>query len=142
LISAMVVVLTLYSFYSVLTYIFIILDGKANIHEHLPWGFINIRYWSQVASWLLPILPLALLAHPLSNQRYWRMAVYFNFAVWVWILLLSTARGSGLALICSMIFIGFIFKEHSKAWLTIMLKGAALGIFTWLLFSIAIPELF
>src|SRR5699024_8003261 len=114
----------------------------ATIHQHLPWGFINIRYWSQVASWLLPVLPLALVSHPLSKQRYWRIIVYFNFAVWVWLLLLSTARGSSLALVCSTVFIGLIFKKQSKAWLSVMLKALVLGTLTWLLFSIVIPEFF
>lgn len=122
-------------------YIFAMLDKVERLDHLLPWGFINIRYWSQVASWALPLLPLSLLITPLKNYTSWRLSLYFTMAVWFWVLLLSVARGSGVGLVCSVLVTALLFRKASLPWLKIFIKGAIAGCIFWLVFSIGLPGL-
>lgn len=124
------------------TYIFALLDQQPRLATFLPWGFLNIRYWSQVASWALPLLPLSLLISPLKNNPRWKFLVYFTMAIWVWVLILSTARGSMFSLIVSFALCFLIFKGQCKEWLIILLKAIALGVVVWGVLSLLVHPYF
>ena len=131
----------IYAVVSIYTYIFAMLDQVQRLDQFLPWGFINIRYWSQVASWTLPILPLSLLITPLKQYTSWRLSLYFTLTVWFWILTLSVARGSGVGLICAVLITTLIFRRSCLPWLKIFLTGAVAGFLCWLLLSVWLPSL-
>lgn len=119
----------IYAVISVYTYIFAMLDKVSRLDDFLPWGFINIRYWSQVASWALPILPLSLLITPLKQYTSWRLSLYFTLTVWFWILILSVARGSGIGLISAVLITALLFRRSCLPWLKIFLTGAVAGFY-------------
>lgn len=131
----------IYAVISVYTYIFAMLDQVQRLDQFLPWGFINIRYWSQVASWALPILPLSLLITPLKQYTSWRLSLYFTLTIWFWILILSVARGSGIGLISAVLITALLFRRSCLPWLKIFLTGAVAGFLCWLLLSIWLPSL-
>lgn len=130
-----------YAVVSVYIYIFAMTDKVSRLDELLPWGFINIRYWSQVASWTLPILPLSLLITPLKQYTSWRISLYFTLAIWFWILFLSVARGSGIGLLSATLITLLLFRRACLPWVKIFLTGAAIGLVCWLVLSILLPSL-
>lgn len=131
----------IYAVFSVYIYIFAMLDQVTRLDHLLPWGFINIRYWSQVASWALPILPLSLLITPLKHYTSWRISLYFTLTIWFWILFLSVARGSGVGLISAVLITALLFRRSCWPWLKIFLTGAVAGFVCWLVLSILLPSL-
>jgi len=131
----------IYAIISLYIYIFAMLDQVQRLDQFLPWGFINIRYWSQVASWALPVLPLSLLITPLKQYTSWRLSLYFTLTIWFWILILSVARGSGIGLISAVLITALLFRRSCLPWLKIFLTGAVAGFLCWLLLSIWLPSL-
>src|SRR5699024_1306100 len=117
----------IYAIISLYIYIFAMLDQVQRLDQFLPWGFINIRYWSQVASWALPVLPLSLLITPLKQYTSWRLSLYFTLTIWFWILILSVARGSGIGLISAVLITALLFRRSCLPWLKIFLTGAVAG---------------
>ena len=63
----------IYGLASVNVYLFAIFDGVTKLIDFIPWGFVNIRYWSHIATWCLPLMPLAVLVGPLKDIRSWRI---------------------------------------------------------------------
>jgi hypothetical protein len=59
-------------------YLFAMSDGVTDLSAYIPWGFVNIRYWSHIATWLLSLLPLAVLIGPLKDQRLWRFLSHWG----------------------------------------------------------------
>lgn len=142
LVHALPIVAFIYSVVCLYNYLFALLDNEPQLVTFLPWGFLNIRYWSQVASWVLPLLPLSLLLSPLKDNSRWKFLVYFSLAIWVWVLMLSTARGSIFSLLVSFTLCAFIFKGLVKEWLIILLKGILLGVGVWVLLSLIVHPYF
>lgn len=137
-IHALPVVAFIYAVGCLYTYGFALLDQQSRLATFLPWGFINIRYWSQVASWIVPLLPLSLLLSPLQQNGRWRFLVYATLAIWVWVLILSSARGSLLALLLSISICWLLFQSMAKSWALILIKGTLLGVTTWLILSVGV----
>jgi len=141
-VHALPLIAFIYSIVCLYNYLFALLDNESQLVTFLPWGFLNIRYWSQVASWALPLLPLALLLSPIKDNPRWKFLVYFTLAIWVWVLMLSTARGSVFSLLVSFMLCAIIFKGLAKEWLLILLKGIFLGVGVWVLLSLIIHPYF
>lgn len=139
MIGALAVVAFVYAVGCLYIYFFALADGKAVNDDLLPWGFYNIRYWSQIASWALPLLPLAVWTLPLKRYASWRCALYITMALWFWVLLLSTARGSLLALALSWVLTLWIFKRAAWPWAKLMLATALAGGLLWLFLSHWLP---
>lgn len=131
-------------FYGAMTinvYLFAMNDSVANLVNYIPWGFVNIRYWSHIATWLLPLLPLAVLAGPYKDQRLWRAGVALAAALWWWIVLMSSARGTMMGVIFGSVFACLLFGRPALPWLKTFLKYLVLGGCAWLLLSVLIPSL-
>lgn len=132
----------LYGAMSVNVYLFALADGQADLSDLIPWGFVNIRYWSHVATWLLPILPLAVLIGPLREYRLWRALVAIGAGIWWWIIFLSASRGSIVGVVTGVLIIAFCFGRQSWPWLrqfaAYLLAGGAI----WLVLSVLVPWLF
>ena len=124
-------------FFLLLSFHFI--DGnRPDIHS-LVWGFMNVRFFNQLQSMLMPILCLAFLAENLKPYRNWAVAA-FGF-MWL-ILLQSEARGTVLALISSAIAVLYFLPKASRQFLLKPLLAAlALGTVLWLLLIVLLPLL-
>jgi O-antigen ligase len=129
-----------YGAVSVMIYLFLLSDGIAVFTDHLPWGFVNIRYWSHIATWLLPILPLAALVGPLKDNYLWRFLVAFSSSLLWWIVFLSAARGSTLGITFGVSLAAILIGRSATPWLLMFLRYLVLGLFIWVLLSVVIPS--
>lgn len=132
-------------FYALLTpsvYLFALFDGVSRLDQFLPWGYVNIRYWSQIASWALPLLPLALLINPFVDSRLWRLGAGIAAAIWWWLLLMSSARGSALSILLGVVVVSILFGRHAADWLIALGKQVLVGVGAWLLLSVLVPGIF
>ncbi|MDF0748936.1 O-antigen ligase family protein [Marinobacter sp. 71-i] len=130
-----------YGAMSVNVYLFALVDGQADLSGLIPWGFVNIRYWSHVATWLLPILPLAVLVGPLGKFRLWRTIVATGAGLWWWIIILSTSRGSILGIASGVLLATVFFGRQSWPWLRQFLIYLLIGVAIWFFLSVLVPSL-
>lgn len=131
-----------YGAMSVNVYLFALADGQPDLADLIPWGFVNIRYWSHVATWLLPIVPLAVLFGPLRDYRLWRSLVAIGAGLWWWIILLSASRGSMVGVASGVLFVTLCFGRHSWPWLRQFTVYLFAGIAIWLVLSVLVPSVF
>lgn len=131
--------LLLYAVISVYMFVFSMQDRVERLDSIIPWGFLNIRYWSHLASWGLPLLPLAVIALPLGRFPLWCLGVCVAAAVWWWVLMLSMSRGSMGALLTIIILMPILFGRKAWPWLKWMLIFLASGVLLWVLFSVLVP---
>lgn len=108
----------------------------------LPWGFENIRYWSHVATWLLPVMSVALVVYGDTLSQAAKRSMVLVCALWWWIILLSIARGTMLGLftgaLAVMVFApAVVRRDYLKCFFTPFF----LGIVLWLLLEFLIPWL-
>jgi len=122
-------------------YLFAISDGVTNLVNYIPWGFVSIRYWSHIATWFLPLAPLAVLVGPWQNSLLWQILVALGAGLWWWIIFLSTSRGSALGIAFGVVFVGFLLGRRVWPWLKMSLLYLGLGGIFWLMLSVAIPSL-
>jgi O-antigen ligase len=132
------------AFYGVATiavYLFAMSDSVASLSNYIPWGFVSIRYWSHIATWLLPLLPLAVLVGPLQKQRLWRFFVATGAALWWWIVFLSSSRGTMLGVAFGVLLAAVLIGRPAASWLKVFLKYLVYGIVARFLLSVLIPSL-
>ncbi|WP_417539464.1 O-antigen ligase family protein [Marinobacter sp.] len=141
LVAVKVVFLMLYAGMALNYYWFSLLDDGSAHSDILPWGFVNIRYWSHLATWLLPLLPLALIILPYSRNTLWRSMVLVTGGLWVWMLILSSARGAMLSVFLGACLSVVIFRRSSKEWVKCFLLIWCLGVLFWLVLSVTVPSL-
>lgn len=132
----------LYGGMSINVYLFALFDGVANIANYIPWGFVNIRYWSHLATWLLPLLPLAVLVGPLKERRLWRWGVTLGAGMWWWMVFLSTARGSMVAILAGSMLSMTLIGRAGFAWLKMLCFHILVGGGLWLVLSVIVPSIF
>jgi O-antigen ligase len=130
----------LYGLASINVYLFATLDGITGLIDFIPWGFVNIRYWSHIATWCLPLIPLAVLVGPLKKVRIWRIIVMLGAGMWWWILFLTMGRGSILGIAFGVVFVTLLFGRRVFPWLKVFLQYLLAGIVIWLLLSVVIPS--
>ena len=131
-------------FYAAMTitvYLFAITDAFSRLDHIIPWGFVNIRYWSHVATWAVPLFPLCLLVLPWKENRLWRLGVIFTAAIWWWILFLSSSRGSMVGLFVGLILVWLCFGRSALPWVKLFVRFAVYGLIAWFLLSVVIPSL-
>lgn len=131
----------LYGAMSLNVYLFALAGGHADLSDLIPWGFVNIRYWSHVATWLLPVFPLAVLVGPFANHRLWRVLVAVGAGLWWWIVFLSASRGSVLGVAVGVVVASVIIGRQCWPWLKQFLVYLVLGGFFWLVLSLLVPIL-
>lgn len=126
---------------TITVYMFALSDQVASLSNFIPWGFVSIRYWSHTATWLLPLLPLAVLVGPLKDERLWRFFVALGAALWWWIEFLSTSRGSMLGIAFGVVLAAVLIGRPALPWLRVFLRYLAYGVLAWLLLSVIIPSI-
>jgi len=135
------VVVFLYGASTLTIYIFALSDKALDFSLYIPWGFVNIRYWSHMATWLLPILPIAVLVGPIKDERLWRFFVGLGAALWWWIVFLSTSRGTIVSVAFGVLFVTLLIGRPAFPWLRVFLRYFAYGVIAWLLLSVLIPSM-
>ena len=131
-------------FYAAMTitvYLFALTDRFASLTDIIPWGFVNMRYWSHIATWVLPILPLAVMVGPLAEKKKWHWCVGFSAAIWWWVVFMTTARGTLMSLALASVVALLVFGKQLLPWLKVFFKFLLFGIAAWALLSVAIPSL-
>ena len=131
----------LYGAMSVTVYLFALQDSFFDLDDLIPWGFVNIRYWSHIATWFMPLLPLAVLVGPFGKFRLWRALVTGGAGLWWWIILLSTSRGTVLGLLFSTLLVVLLFGRYSLPWLKLFIYYLVVGVVIWAIFSLLLPSL-
>lgn len=129
-------------FYAAMTitvYLFAVTDDFSRLDSVIPWGFVNIRYWSHIATWILPILPLAVLAGPFKDNRLWRLGVSFTGAIWWWMVFMSVSRGTMAGIAVGFVFVCATFGRSSLPWAKQCLWYVVYGAIAWLVLSVIIP---
>lgn len=141
LVSVAAVSAAFYGGATITVYLFALFDQVANLSNFIPWGFVSIRYWSHIATWLIPLLPLAVLLGPLRNQRLWRFFIALGAALWWWVVFLSSSRGTMLGLAFGALVVIVLIGRPALPWLKMFLRYLAYGVIAWLLLSVLIPSL-
>jgi O-antigen ligase len=141
LVGVAAVTAAFYGAATITVYLFAMSDSVASLSNYIPWGFVSIRYWSHIATWLLPLLPLAVLIGPLQKQRLWRFFVATGAALWWWIVFLSSSRGTMLGVAFGVLLVAVLIGRPAAPWLKVFLKYLAYGIVAWFLLSVLIPSL-
>jgi O-antigen ligase len=141
LVYSAVVATALYGATTIMVYLFALSDEVSQLSAFIPWGFVNIRYWSHIATWLMPLLPLAILIGPLQNQRLWRFFCALGAAIWWWVIFLSTARGSMLGLVFGLFLVLFFIGRPALPWAKVFLRYLSYGLLAWLIMSVLIPSI-
>ncbi len=91
-------------------------------------NFINLRYFNQWLSWLLPLLPAAsYLLVPRCRTAFWRVALFLALAFLWGLLFHSGGRGTLFAIIGAAIVLLVVFGRSSHLWLTWQLAAALVG---------------
>ncbi|OEY65173.1 O-antigen ligase family protein [Marinobacter sp. X15-166B] len=127
---------------TITVYLFALSDRVAHLSNYIPWGFVSMRYWSHIATWLLPILPLAVLLGPLKDERLWRFFVALGAALWWWIEFLSMSRGSVLGIAIGVVLAAVLIGRPALPWLRVFVRYLAYGVFAWVILSVIIPSMF
>lgn len=123
-------------------YLFALMDGVTDLSHYIPWGFVNIRYWNHLASWLLPLLPLASFVSPLRENTLWRMGGFLTAGIWWWMLLMTAGRGSVLGIIVGVVMVLIFCRQYASAWIKVLALQFALGVIFWIILSNVLPALF
>ena len=131
-------------FYAAMTitvYLFAITDDFSRLDNVIPWGFVSIRYWSHVATWLVPLFPLSLIMGPWKDNRLWQSGVALTGALWWWVIFLSSSRGSMIGLFVGFLLVWVCFGKAALPWIKLFVRFAIYGLVAWLMLSVLIPSL-
>ncbi|WP_421864581.1 O-antigen ligase family protein [Marinobacter adhaerens] len=131
----------LYGAATLMVYFFALSDQVSRLDAFIPWGFVNIRYWGHIATWSIPLMALAALVGPLSDQRMWRFLCGVTGALWWWIVFVSTARGTTLGLAFGVVVAFICVGRPALPWLKTFFRYLAFGVCAWLILSIIVPNL-
>ena len=129
--SAVSLLVLFYGFIALMNYSFAVADGILEIDTKIIWGFPNIRYWSHLATWLIPLLALAQCSASLSSLPIVRGLFALSGCFCWWILISTSARGSALGLLVGVFVVVVLFRRFSVDW------GASL----WLVLTVLFPFL-
>lgn len=132
-------------FYGCMTlnvYFFLLSDEHARLRDFIPWGFVNIRYWSHVATWLLPLLPVVdMRLRDDGSKKMWRLGVVLGSGIWWWIVMISSARGTMAGVAGGGVLVFFLLGKQGGYWFKILLSHVAVGLGVWVLLSVMVPLL-
>ncbi|WP_305966762.1 O-antigen ligase family protein [Marinobacter salsuginis] len=131
----------LYSAVSLMIYGFALSDGVTELYKHIPWGVPQYRYWSHLATWMLPLMPLMANQSYLRNSILWKVLITLTAGVWWWIIFLSMARGSAIAILVGGLVVLLLFRKGALTWLKSSLLYLVLGAILWLVLSTLLPNL-
>lgn len=119
-------------------------QGSGKVTDFLPFGFYNIRMWSHIATWIIPVVCGGLFyVSTVLQQRRMAFCIWgiLVLGLWFMVLLGSGARGSLLAQIVALIFMSALYRRNfwniGKFWIYGLISGAIL----YLIFVKIIPQI-
>lgn len=138
--NAVVVICAFYAALTIIHYV-VIIHVSLSPRNLIPWGFPNIRFWSHLATWFLPLFPLASMISPLRRYPLWGWVVAFTAATWWWVVIISAAHGTMVALAISIFLVLILFGRSAKEWIRALFEHLIAGILLWLLLSVVVSGL-
>lgn len=129
----------IYGFIALMNYALALRDGNTDIDTVLTWGFPNIRYWSHLATWLIPLIAAAQRSGSLSTLPTVRGLFVLAGSLWWWILFSTSARGSALGLLVGSIVVVVLFRRYSLDWLRSLGVQLLVGGSLWLVLTFLLP---
>lgn len=129
----------IYGFIALMNYGLALHEENAEIDTTLTWGFPNIRYWSHLATWLVPLFAIAHHKGVLSDLPLMRGLYLFTGALWWWMLLSTSARGSILGLVLGFAVVVVLFGRQALIWLKLAGVQLAGGLMLWFGLTVLIP---
>jgi len=139
-----VVSVTLYVLTIIMGLLFWYNEVSGKVTDYLPFGFYNIRLWSHIATWLIPLacsIVFIALENRFSSLRKYIPFLYFVFGCWFMVLLGSGARGSLVAQIASFIVLAFLYRHRFFVVGRFWLISFAAGCFLYGIFIVVVPWL-
>ena len=130
-----------YSLVTLMVYCFALWDQVTRLDDYLPWGFANIRFWSHVATWLVPLFGVALEVGPFRRSNLWKMLVMFSGGIFWWLIFVSSARGSLISLVAAAVITFAFLKKDALPYYKRLLFQLLLGVGFWLILSVILPSL-
>ncbi|MCD1648028.1 O-antigen ligase family protein [Marinobacter adhaerens] len=128
-----------YGLIAFLNYGFGISDQRYSVDDYVIWGFLNIRYWSHLASWFFPIIALTSISNPFPSFRLLRVASFISGSIWWWILLSTAGRGSALGVGLSALLVLILFRRDAFPLMRAMVIHFFSGILLWIFFTVFLP---
>lgn len=130
-----------YGLLSIFNYAFALADGVVRLERIVTWGFPNIRYWSHVATWLIPFLALAHYSNPLKRAPLIVPLAASAGAIWWWILFTTVSRGSLVGIMVGAMLVLVLFGRPALRLIRILGIHAFFGGVLWCVLTIAVPYL-
>lgn len=137
--TAIVFACLFYGLLSVLNYFFALTDGVVALDRIVTRGFPNIRYWSHVATWLIPLLALAHVSAPLKRLSLIVPLAAIAGALWWWILFTTVSRGSLVGLAMGGLLVLGLFGRPAWQFIRILGLHALAGAALWCVLILAVP---
>lgn len=127
---------SVYGLISICLYSLVTLGGVGHFKDFIPLGFANVRYWSHVATWCIPLIPVSLCFSPLKGSRCWQVVAFIGLAIWWWMLFVTASRGAILGIIFGVTFVGLLFGRNAMSWIKLCFFGFLIGVLLWLVMSV------
>ncbi|EHJ06104.1 O-antigen ligase family protein [Marinobacter manganoxydans] len=141
LILGLLFIASLYALMNINIYIFAALDGFSKITDVIPFGFENMRLWSQIATFILPLFALAGVLSQRFSSSLPLSFLMIGAGLWWWIALLTTSRGTIFSVVVATLFVSVMFRKYAFRVIKMLLIQAFLGLFFWILLSLYLPGL-
>ncbi len=101
-------------------------------------GFVNVRFFSQFQTWILPLLvvPLVYIA---DRRRFFYWVIYLLAVFWWALAFANGAKGMFLGLLVAVMVAGYIYRGGLKTWLRLQCEVVFAGaVFYYLFFLLLI----
>lgn len=108
--------------------------------KHFP-GFLNIRFFSQLQVWTLPVISLLLVRWKQKLPFFLKSISFLLVVLWWAIAFQSGTKGLFLALAMSLFFVFVLFKKTSLPWLRTQIFFMILGVLVYGLVFCWLPGL-
>lgn len=122
-------------------YILFLLGGELRFEPITLMGFANIRYWSHLATILLPVFPVALIYSRSFQATRMAWLAYIVMGGFWWLVFVTTSRGTIASILVAGLLVAIIFRGLALDWLKITLVSVVIGAIVYLFLSIIFPNL-
>lgn len=116
--------------------------GAGTVTDYLPFGFYNMRMWSHVATWLIPLgcaISITVFDNKFSFTNKYIIFLYFAFGCWFMVLLGSGARGSLVAQVLSLLILAVLYRQSFYRIARFWLISFAVGCLLYGIFVVLVP---
>lgn len=144
LLSVLLFALPVYGLFNIPYYLIWLLFEGGEIAQLLPIGFANIRLWSHLATWLLPLAPIGgLLLISRRSSKAVKLIYLFGVGCWWMLIFITTSRGSLVSIAFALFFLAVVFKSgfFRSDYFRCLARQFTVGMFLWLFLCVLLPIL-